>query len=133
VEVTLVATSLHFLYLVIQACRRLWQKDQEFRAILGYRLKPCLKNIKIGTVAGGQLVEHLPSMHRALGLVISMPPGMVAHTCSPSIRKVESGDSAVQCHPYCTVNLWLASDTWDLVNKQTNGFGDVLLFTRIHA
>lgn len=37
-------------YLVIQALRRLKQKDQEFEAVLGYTVKSGLKNTKMETV-----------------------------------------------------------------------------------
>lgn len=53
-------------------------------------------NLGIGTVA--QLVECLPGVCRALGLIpsITQTLGIVVHTCSPSTHKVEAGESETQ-------------------------------------
>jgi hypothetical protein len=69
-----------------------WRQDnRNLKASLGYLARPCLKRPRAGKV-----VEHLPSMYKALSLIPSTTttttksliyPDVVVHTCNPSIQK----------------------------------------------
>ena len=75
-------------------------------------------------IDGAHLVEWLPRMRRALGLIhttsspVPQKPGTMAYILNPSIWEVEAGRLEVLDHPWLHSSLRPAWATHGLVSKQ---------------